>query len=65
MQVYLPPEVRLEATPAAPATAAPVATTAVDSTAVAAPEIAAAELGGSVKTQPGSGRRILSSAPEK
>ena len=65
MQIYLPPESRPLAAPAAPATAAPAATTAVDNTAVAAPVVAAAELGGSVKTQPGGGSWILSRVASK
>ena len=65
MPIYLPPEIRLEATPAAPAAATPVTATAVDSAAVAPPEITAAELGGSVKAQPGGGSWILSRVASK
>jgi len=65
MQIYLPPDSRPLAAPAAPATAAPAATTAVDKTAVAAPVVAAAELGGSVKAEPGAGRIMRSRVEAK
>ena len=66
MQIYLPPDRRLEAAPTTPATPAPVATTAVVMAATAtAPFGEVAGLGIAVNAQPGSGRRILSSVLEK
>jgi hypothetical protein len=65
MQIYLPPERRLEAAPATPTAAAPVATTAVVEAAVAAAPLGEdAGLGIGVKAHPGAGSAILSSVLE-
>jgi hypothetical protein len=56
MQIYLPPERRLEAAPATPTTATPIAATAVVEAAVAtAPRGEDARLDTGVKTHPASG----------
>ena len=61
MQIYLPPERRLEAAPATPTAATPIAATAVVEAAVAtAPRGEDARLDTGVKTHPASGRAILS-----
>jgi hypothetical protein len=57
MQIYLPPDRRLEATPATPPTAAPVATTAVvDGRSGGSATRGRCGAGGSVKAHPGAGR---------
>ena len=62
MQIYLPPERRLEAAPATPTAATPIAATAVVEAAVAAAPLGEdARLVTGVKAHPGAGSAILSS----